>query len=62
MLSACDNNRNNAKIGNTKDTGSVTKAGGPKITDTATITQMRKDSAKGGDTSAKGNVKPTGRP
>jgi hypothetical protein len=60
---ACDNSRNNAKLRNSTDTTSVNKAGGPAITDTATITQQKKDSLNHtSDTAANGNVKPSGRP
>ena len=62
-VTACDSNRNsNTKLHNSVDTTSSNKAGGPVIRDTATITQQRKDSLNGkSDTTANGNVKPSGR-
>ena len=61
FLAACGPNRNNATIGNSQDTTSINKAGGPAIRDTATIDKDRRDSAKvpAGST-AKGNADPSG--
>lgn len=60
-FAACDQNATHKTIGNTSDTESVNKAGGPPIRDTATINQDRRDSAKQGKSSAKGNADPSGR-
>lgn len=50
-------------VGNSQDTESVNKAGGPQIADTATISQIKKDSAvRRTDTTGKGNADPSGRP
>lgn len=61
-VAACDSNRNNAKLRNSTDTTSRNKAGGPPIRDTTTVTQQKQDSLNGkSDTTANGNVKPSGR-
>jgi len=60
-LAACDHS--NRTTNGTSDTSSVTKAGGPPITDTATVTANEKANNKGTakkDSTAKGNVDPTG--
>jgi hypothetical protein len=63
LLAACGQNRTKATIGNSQDTTSVNKAGGPPIRDTATINKDRLDSAKGQAKpgAAKGNADPSGR-
>ncbi|WCT14931.1 hypothetical protein [Mucilaginibacter jinjuensis] len=61
-FSACDSNASQKQIGNSQDTTSVNKSGGPAIRDTATITKDRRDSANlpAKSNSAKGNADPTG--
>jgi hypothetical protein len=50
------------KLGNSRDTTSVNKAGGPPIRDTATINKDRLDSSKSPatDSMSKGNTDPSG--
>jgi hypothetical protein len=62
MFASCDQNASQKEIGNSKDTTSVTKRGGPPIRDTATINKDRRDSAKmtAGDSTSKGNADPSG--
>ncbi|MDN3551178.1 hypothetical protein [Mucilaginibacter aquaedulcis] len=61
-FSACESSSTHKTIGNTKDTGSVFKGGGPPIRDTSTINNDRKDSANrpASDSTSKGNVDPSG--
>ena len=63
LLTACDQGRNKVTPGNSRDTTSVNKAGGPPIRDTTTIDKDRRDSAKAPARSgtAKGNADPSGR-
>ena len=62
-FAACDPNANHKTIGNSTDTTSVNKAGGPPIRDTATINKDRRDSAvnPGKSATGKGNADPSGR-
>lgn len=61
LLAACGQN-NSKSIGNSQDTTSVNKAGGPPIRDTATINKDRRDSAlMPAESTAKGNADPSGR-
>jgi hypothetical protein len=62
-FSACDPNASKKTLGNTQDTTSVTKGGGPPIRDTATINKDRRDSARrpAKANTAKGNADPSGR-
>jgi hypothetical protein len=59
FTAACDTDTSKKTLG---DTSSVNSAGGPPIRDTATINKDRRDSAKipAADSTAKGNVDPTG--
>jgi hypothetical protein len=61
-FAACNSGDSQKKLGNSQDTTSVNKAGGPAIRDTATINQDRQDSAKGNNTDSisKGNADPSG--
>jgi hypothetical protein len=62
LVSIFSCNSNHKTLNNSQDTTSVNKAGGPPIADTATIAAQRKaakDSGKA-DTTARGNVSPTG--
>jgi hypothetical protein len=63
LLASCDQNASKKTIGNSQDTTSVTKGGGPPIRDTATINKERRDSAKlpAKSNTAKGNADPSGR-
>jgi hypothetical protein len=58
-ITACQNNTHKS-IGNSQDTTSVNRAGGPPIRDTATINKDRKDSAAMPKSTAKGNADPSG--
>ncbi|MEO3407372.1 hypothetical protein AAFN85_25865 [Mucilaginibacter sp. CAU 1740] len=60
---ACNSGDSQKQIGNSQDTTSVNKAGGPAIRDTTTIDKDRKDSAKqpAADSMSKGNADPSGR-
>lgn len=60
-ITACRNNTHKT-IGNSQDTTSVNRAGGPPIRDTATINKDRKDSANlpAKNNAAKGNADPSG--
>jgi hypothetical protein len=61
-LAACNSGDSQKKLGNSQDTTSVNKAGGPAIRDTSTINQDRQDSASGlkADSMSKGNADPSG--
>lgn len=61
-LASCDPGAGHKTIGNSKDTTSVTKSGGPPIRDTATISKDRRDSAAnaGKSGTGKGNADPSG--
>lgn len=63
LLTACDQNASKKTIGNSQDTTSVTKGGGPPIRDTSTINKDRRDSAKlpAKSNTTKGNADPSGR-
>ncbi|MDN3583456.1 hypothetical protein [Mucilaginibacter flavus] len=61
MLVSCDESRNKATLGGTRDTTSVNKAGGPPISDTAAISRNRRDSAGRKNNLANGNADPSGR-
>jgi hypothetical protein len=56
-----DSNSSQKNIGNSIDTTSVNKAGGPRIRDTATISKNRRDSASTNkkSTIGKGNADPS---
>jgi len=63
IISSCNPADRNRKIGGSTDTSNVNRGGGPPISDTSTINQVRKqqrqDTIKG-DTNYKGNVNPSG--
>jgi hypothetical protein len=61
-LSSCDSNASHKTLGNSQDTTSVNRGGGPAIQDTATISKNRRDSAKmpAKDSMKKGNADPSG--
>lgn len=62
LLAACNGTRNKATLGNSRDTTSVNRAGGPQIRDTATVSKDRRDSARiSQKPAAKGNADPSGR-
>lgn len=64
VLTGCNPNDRNKTIGGSKDTSSVNRGGGPPVTDTATLDQVRKQRMKdslNGDTTSRGNVDPSGR-
>jgi hypothetical protein len=62
FFASCDSNSNSKTLGNSQDTTSVTKGGGPPIQDTATINKNQRDSANtpASDSTSKGNADPTG--
>ncbi|MEZ2334883.1 hypothetical protein [Mucilaginibacter sp. RCC_168] len=62
MLAACNPTDSHKKVGNSQDTSSVNKGGGPSIQDTATINKDRRDSTNrpASDSMSKGNVDPSG--
>jgi hypothetical protein len=59
---ACNPTDSQKKIGNSQDTTSVNKGGGPTIRDTATINKEHLDSPKrpASDSTSKGNADPSG--
>jgi hypothetical protein len=61
-FASCDPNASHKTLGNSTDTTSVNKAGGPPIRDTATINKDRRDSAANPRkaTTGKGNADPSG--
>lgn len=63
ITTGCNSTDQNKEVGGSTDSSSVNKAGGPPITDTNTINQVRKqqlqDSVKG-DTTHRGNAAPDG--
>jgi hypothetical protein len=61
-LISCDPKASKKTIGNSRDTTSVNKGGGPPIRDTATISKDRRDSAKvpAKKNTSKGNADPSG--
>ncbi|MDN3550221.1 hypothetical protein [Mucilaginibacter aquaedulcis] len=62
LFTACNSGDGQKKLGNSQDTTSVNKAGGPAIRDTSTINKDRQDSAKANkaDSVSKGNADPSG--
>jgi hypothetical protein len=61
-ISACDQNANQKTLGGSQDTSNINRAGGPPISDTATLNKNARDSAAtpAGDSTSKGNAAPSG--
>ena len=62
LFVSCDSNSDSKTLGNSQDTTSINKGGGPPIQDTASINKNQRDSANTptGDSTNKGNADPTG--